>query len=198
MNSDDSHLIEVMTQREELFRGRFLHAFRDQVRLPDGSSSDREYLVHPGAVMVIPLLFDAEGSPRLVLERQFRYPVGEVMIEFPAGKLDPGEDRLACARRELAEETGFVAREWARAGVIHPVISYSTEFIEIWFARGLVAGSQRLDAGEFLDVFTATPQQLAAWCRDGAVTDAKTVAGLLWVQEVLSGAWPLEWQEPGA
>jgi ADP-ribose pyrophosphatase len=198
MNSDDSHLIEVMTQREELFRGRFLHAFRDQVRLPDGSSSDREYLVHPGAVMVIPLLFDADGSPRLVLERQFRYPVGEVMIEFPAGKLDPGEDRLACARRELAEETGFVAREWARAGVIHPVISYSTEFIEIWFARGLVAGPQRLDAGEFLDVFAATPQQLAAWCRDGAVTDAKTVAGLLWVQEVLSGAWPLEWQEPGA
>lgn len=198
MNSDDSHLIEVMTQREELFRGRFLHAFRDQVRLPDGSSSDREYLVHPGAVMVIPLLFDADGSPRLVLERQFRYPVGEVMIEFPAGKLDPGEDRLACARRELAEETGFVAREWARAGVIHPVISYSTEFIEIWFARGLVAGPQRLDAGEFLDVFTATPQQLAAWCRDGAVTDAKTVAGMLWVQEVLSGAWPLEWQEPGA
>jgi len=198
MSSDDSHLIEVMTQREELFRGRFLHAFRDQVRLPDGSSSDREYLVHPGAVMVIPLLFDAEGSPRLVLERQFRYPVGEVMIEFPAGKLDPGEDRLACARRELAEETGFVAREWARAGVIHPVISYSTEFIEIWFARGLVAGSQRLDAGEFLDVFAATPQQLAAWCRDGAVTDAKTVAGMLWVQEVLSGAWPLEWLEPGA
>lgn len=198
MNSDDSQLIEVMTQREELFRGRFLHALRDQVRLPDGSSSDREYLVHPGAVMVIPLLFDAEGSPRLVLERQFRYPVGEVMIEFPAGKLDPGEDRLACARRELAEETGFVAREWARAGVIHPVISYSTEFIEIWFARGLVAGPQRLDAGEFLDVFTATPQQLAAWCRDGAVTDAKTVAGMLWVQEVLSGAWPLEWQEPGA
>ena len=198
MNSDDSHLIEVMTQREELFRGRFLHAFRDQVRLPDGSSSDREYLVHPGAVMVIPLLFDADGSPRLVLERQFRYPVGEVMIEFPAGKLDLGEDRLACARRELAEETGFVAREWARAGVIHPVISYSTEFIEIWFARGLVAGPQRLDAGEFLDVFTATPQQLTAWCRDGAVTDAKTVAGLLWVQEVLSGAWPLEWQEPGA
>lgn len=198
MNCDDSHLIEVMTQREELFRGRFLHAFRDQVRLPDGSSSDREYLVHPGAVMVIPLLFDADGSPRLVLERQFRYPVGEVMIEFPAGKLDLGEDRLACARRELAEETGFVAREWARAGVIHPVISYSTEFIEIWFARGLVAGPQRLDAGEFLDVFTATPQQLAAWCRDGAVTDAKTVAGLLWVQEVLSGAWPLEWQEPGA
>ena len=98
LSADDSHLIEVMTRREELFRGRFLHAFRDAVRLPDGSASDREYLVHPGAVMVIPLLFDEEGSVRLVLERQYRYPIGEVMVEFPAGKLDPGEDRLACAR----------------------------------------------------------------------------------------------------
>ena len=100
LSADDSHLIEVMTRREELFRGRFLHAFRDAVRLPDGSASDREYLVHPGAVMVIPLLFDEDGSVRLVLERQYRYPIGEVMVEFPAGKLDPGEDRLACARRQ--------------------------------------------------------------------------------------------------
>jgi hypothetical protein len=101
-------------------------------------------------------------------------------------------------RRELQEETGFVAREWARAGVIHPVISYSTEFIEIWFARGLTLGERRLDAGEFLDVFTATPQQLATWCREGAVTDGKTVAGLLWVQQVLSGAWTLDWHATDA
>jgi|JI8StandDraft_1071087.scaffolds.fasta_scaffold72136_2 ADP-ribose pyrophosphatase len=198
LRANDSHLIEVMTRREELFRGRFLHAFRDAVRLPDGSASDREYLVHPGAVMVIPLLFDEDGSVRLVLERQYRYPIGEVMVEFPAGKLDPGEDRQACARRELQEETGFVAREWARAGVIHPVISYSTEFIEIWFARGLTLGERRLDAGEFLDVFTATPQQLATWCHEGAVTDGKTVAGLLWVQQVLSGAWTLDWHATDA
>mgnify|MGYP000087097683 CR=1 FL=1 len=150
----------------------------------------------PGAVMVIPLLFDDDGAPHLVLERQYRYPIGQVMIEFPAGKLDPGEDRLACARRELQEETGYVARQWARAGVIHPVISYSTEFIEIWFAKDLTAGERRLDAGEFLDVFTATPTQLAAWCREGVVTDAKTVAGMLWVNAVLSGEWRLEWDEP--
>lgn len=196
MTADDRHLIEVMTEREELLRGRFLQAFRDTVELPDGSISEREYIVHPGAVMVIPLLYDADGTSRLVLERQYRYPIGQVMIEFPAGKLEPGEDRLACARRELQEETGYVARQWARAGVIHPVISYSTEFIEIWFAKDLTAGEPRLDAGEFLDVFTATPRQLADWCREGLVTDAKTVAGMLWVNAVLSGEWPLAWHTP--
>lgn len=196
MTGNDEHLIEVMTRRDEMFRGRFLHAFRDTVELPDGSVSDREYLLHPGAVMVIPLLFDHDGAPRLVLERQYRYPIGQVMIEFPAGKLEPGEGRLACARRELQEETGYVARHWARAGVIHPVISYSTEFIEIWFAKDLTAGERRLDAGEFLDVFTATPRQLAVWCLEGVVTDAKTVAAMLWVNAVLSGERPLDWQQP--
>ena len=151
LKDKDAHLIEIQTGREELFKGRFLHAFCDAVRLPDGRSSSREYLVHPGAVMVIPLLYDLAGKPRLVLERQYRYPVEQVMIEFPAGKLEPGEDRLVCARRELKEETGYSAREWARAGVIHPVISYSTEFIEIWFARSLKLGERQLDAGEFLD-----------------------------------------------
>ncbi len=196
MTDKDAHLIEVQTGRQELFKGRFLHAFSDAVRLPDGRSSSREYLVHPGAVMVIPLLHDAAGAVRLVLERQYRYPVAQVMIEFPAGKLEPGEDRLVCARRELKEETGYSAREWARAGVIHPVISYSTEFIEIWFARGLTLGPRQLDAGEFLDVFTATPEELAQWCREGLVTDAKTVAGMLWVQNVLSGSWSLDWTTP--
>jgi ADP-ribose pyrophosphatase len=133
-----------------------------------------------------------DGS--LVLERQYRYPVQAVMVEFPAGKLDPGEGSLACAQRELLEETGYTAREWARAGVLHPVISYSTEFIDIWFARGLVLGPRKLDAGEFLDVFTATPAEVLAWCAGGQVTDAKTLTGALWLQNVLSGAWTLDWQ----
>jgi ADP-ribose pyrophosphatase len=190
----DAHLRESRLSSEALFKGNFLHAFRDDVALPDGSVAQREYLVHPGAVMIVPLLTDTAGDMRVVLERQFRYPVSRVMVEFPAGKLDPGESVLACAQRELQEETGYRAREWARAGVMHPVISYSTEFIEVWFARGLVAGERSLDAGEFLDVFTATPQELLQWCCDGTVTDAKTLAGALWLQNVLANAWTLDWQ----
>ena len=190
MADDDRHLAEKALSREELLRGDFLHAVREQVALPDGGRATREFILHPGAVMVIPLLDDG----RVVLERQWRHPLGRVMVEFPAGKLDAGEDRLACARRELQEETGYTAREWAHAGVLHPVISYSTEFIDIWFARGLTAGERRLDDGEFLDVFSATPQELLAWCRDGRVTDAKTLTGALWLQNVLSGAWELDWR----
>lgn len=187
---DDTHLVETRIDSVEILKGDFLHAMRDTVKLPDGTQSTREYVIHPGAVMIVAQLDD--GS--LVLERQYRYPVQAVMVEFPAGKLDPGEGSLACAQRELLEETGYTAREWARAGVLHPVISYSTEFIDIWFARGLTLGSRKLDAGEFLDVFTATPAELLAWCASGQVTDAKTLTGALWLQNVLSGAWALDWQ----
>ena len=194
MAEADRHLIEVQQSSTELLKGHFLHAFRDTVRLPDGSTAVREYVKHPGAVMIIPLLLQPDGSLRVVIERQYRYPVQQVMIEFPAGKLDPGEDVLACAQRELHEETGYRATEWARAGVLHPVISYSTEFIEVWFARGLAAGERQLDAGEFLDVSTATPAELLLWSREGKLTDAKTLTGLLWLQNVLSGAWSLDWK----
>jgi ADP-ribose pyrophosphatase len=187
-------LVETRKSSQEVFKGRFLHAFRDGVMLPDGREATREYVVHPGAVMVIPMLQDARGHWRVVLERQFRYPIGQVMIEFPAGKLDPGESVAACAQRELREETGYSAAEWARAGLMHPVISYSTEFIDVWFARGLTAGTQKLDAGEFLDVFSASPDELLQWCMQGKVTDAKTLAGALWLQNTLNGAWPLVWQ----
>lgn len=189
----DDHLIEHRVHQEELLRGRFLHAFRDTVRLPNQNLATREYVVHPGAVMVIPMLDTPDGL-RLVMERQFRYPVGQVMTEFPAGKLDPGEDPWLCAQRELLEETGYTARQWARAGVLHPVIAYSTEVIEIWFAKDLSLGERQLDAEEFLDVFTATPMQLMAWCQNGQVTDAKTLTGALWLQNTLSGHWPLTWQ----
>ena len=186
------HLNEITTSSEEILKGSFLHAMRDAVQLPDGTHTTREYVIHPGAVMIVAQLDDG----RLVLERQYRYPVKAVMIEFPAGKLDAGEDSLACAKRELREETGYTARQWAKAGVLHPVISYSTEFIDIWFARDLSAGQRKLDPGEFLDVFTATPAELLAWCRSGEVTDAKTLTGALWLQNVSAGAWTLDWQTP--
>jgi ADP-ribose pyrophosphatase len=100
---------------------------------------------------------------------------------------------LACAQRELQEETGYFAQEWAHAGQLHPAIAYSTEFIDVWFARGLVKGVQHLDADECLDVFTATPAELFTWCVDGTVTDAKTLVGALWLQNVLIGDWMLNW-----
>ncbi len=193
---DDGHLIEKQLSSEELLKGHLLHAFRDSVKLPDGNTAVREYVRHPGAVMVIPLIEDANGEMRVVLERQFRYPIGQVMIEFPAGKLDPRELPFDCAKRELLEETGYSAQQWARAGLLHPLISYSTEFIDIWFARGLTLGERQLDAGEFLDVFTATLTELLQWCRDGRVTDGKTMTAALWLQNVQSGAWSLSWHGP--
>jgi ADP-ribose pyrophosphatase len=189
----DDHLIEHTVQQQELLRGHFLHVVRDSVRLPNQRLATREYVVHPGAVMVIPMLETSEGL-RLVMERQFRYPVGQVMVEFPAGKLDAGEDPFVCAQRELLEETGYSAAQWARAGVLHPVIAYSTEVIEIWFAKDLTLGERQLDQDEFLDVFTATPDELLSACQQGLITDGKTLTGLLWLQNVLSGQWSLHWQ----
>jgi ADP-ribose pyrophosphatase len=192
-DQSDAHLIETKLKSQALFSGHFLHAFRDTVRLPDGSEATREYVTHPGAVMIIPLL-EQPGQPlQLVMERQYRYPVQQVMVEFPAGKLDPNESTLQCAQRELFEETGYRAQEWARAGVIHPVISYSTEFIEVWFAKGLSLGEQNLDPGEFLEVFLQTPEALQQDCLNGKVTDAKTLSGMFWLQNYLSGQHALNW-----
>jgi ADP-ribose pyrophosphatase len=187
---DDKHLVETQVSREELFKGRLLHAVRDTVRLPDGKFALREYIIHPGAVLVVPLLPDG----RVVLERQYRYPVRQVMIEVPAGKIDAGEDLLECAKRELLEETGYTASEWAYAGKLAHCIGYSDEHIHIYFARGLAAGAAQPDEGEFLDVITATPDELLAWCRDGKVTDSKTLVAALWLQNILSGAWKLDWR----
>jgi ADP-ribose pyrophosphatase len=188
--AEDAHLREQTASSEQVYRGRFLDVRHDQVRLPDGSIAQREYIVHPGAVMVVPLLDDG----RLVVERQWRHPLARVMLEFPAGKLDQGETTLHCAIRELIEETGYRAAEWARAGLLHNAIAYSNEGIEIWFARGLTEGPAQLDAGEFLEVGTASAEELDAFARAGTLTDAKTLIGLLWLQNWRAGRWPLHWQ----
>jgi len=190
----DQHLKEHLHERQELFKGNFLHALRDTVRLPDGQLATREYVIHPGAVVVVPLVQGEDDQTRVLLERQFRYPVGQVMVELPAGKLEVGEDPLLCGQRELLEETGYTASEWARAGQMHLAIAYSTEVIHVYFARGLTLGQQQLDAGEFLDVFTATPQELVQWCRNGTVTDAKTLSCMVWLQQWLEQPESLDWQ----
>jgi ADP-ribose pyrophosphatase len=188
--TEDTHLAERLLASERVWQGHFLDVRRDTVALPDGSQVTREYIVHPGAVMVVPILDDG----RLVMERQHRHPMGRVMLEFPAGKIDPGEPPFTCAVRELAEETGYRAREWARAGVLHNAIAYSTEGIEIWFARGLALGAARPDAEEFLEVVVHGEAEIDAFCARGEITDAKTLIGLLWLQKWRAGQWPLDWR----
>jgi ADP-ribose pyrophosphatase len=189
LDEDTSHLRETCIEARTAWRGSFLDVRSDRVTLPDGSETAREYIVHPGAVMIVAML-DAD---RVVVERQWRYPMGRAMLEFPAGKLEPGEPVLDCAVRELIEETGYRAAEWARAGILHNAIGYSDEGIEIWFARGLVPGERSLDAGEFLDVSEASVAALEEAARLGQITDAKTLIGLLWLAHWRAGRWPLQW-----
>ena len=185
----DAHLREQTLLSEQAYRGAFLDVRRDQARLPDGATAQREYIVHPGAVMIVPLLDDG----RLVIERQWRYPLARVTVEFPAGKLDAGEAPLHCGIRELAEETGYRAAEWARAGLLHNAIAYSNEGIEVWFARGLSLGERRLDAGEFLEVGSASLAELDAMAWRGELTDAKTLIGMTWLHQWRAGLWPVTW-----
>ncbi|WP_297833513.1 NUDIX domain-containing protein [Pseudomonas sp.] len=183
----DKGLIEIQTSSVTVYTGNFLTVKRDTVRLPDAKSATREYIEHPGAVMIIPLFDDG----RVLLERQYRYPIAQVMIEFPAGKLDPDEGALACGARELREETGYTAREFVFITRIHPVISYSTEIIDIYLARGLTAGPSDLDDGEFLETFKVEVRTLLDWVRSGKVSYVKTIIGTFWLEKLLSGSWGL-------
>jgi ADP-ribose diphosphatase len=178
-------LTEHTLSSEVIYDGKLLHVRRDKVRLPDGGVAEREYIRHPGAVAIIALLDNGE----LVMERQFRYPLGREMIELPAGKIDPGEPPLETARRELLEETGYTASEWRHLATMHLAIGYSNEHIEIFLARRLMQKQARLDDEEFLEVFTLPLAQALQWVREGKITDAKTLSGLLWAEKVIDGPW---------
>ena len=181
--SGDQHLREERIAGEDIYSGIFLKMKRDTVSLPDGQQAVREYLTHPGAVAIVALLDDG----RVLLERQYRYPIAKACIEIPAGKLDPNENPLLCAQRELAEETGYTATKWSYIRRIHPVISYSTEFIDIYLAEGLVPGASHLDEEEFLDVFAAPLEQLIAWVEEGEITDVKTTISAYWLDRYRRG-----------
>jgi ADP-ribose pyrophosphatase len=179
------NLAEQTIRGEWVFRGRLLHVRRDLVRLPDGAETEREYIEHPGAVMVIPLLDTGE----LVLERQFRYPLRRDFLELPAGKIDPGEAPLECGKRELLEETGYVAASWRYVATTHPVVGYSDEHIEIYLAQGLTHQGANPDHDEHLEVFRLPLATALDWVREGRITDAKTVIGLFWAERILRGEW---------
>ncbi|GAB3544749.1 NUDIX hydrolase [Noviherbaspirillum agri] len=181
----DLDLKEHKVDGSVAYDGHFLKIQRDTVLLPDGKQSTREYIRHPGAVVILPLFED--GS--VLLERQFRYPLQQVFVEFPAGKIDPEEDPLDCAKRELLEETGYTANDWKFVCKIHNAIAYSDEHLDIFVARGLVAGERKLDDGEFLETFRASVPEVLGWIKEGKVTDVKTIIGSFWLEKILAGVW---------
>jgi ADP-ribose pyrophosphatase len=184
---DDAGLIEHTLSRELVFDGNLLHVYRDAVKLPNGDTAQREWIAHPGAVVILALL----DNGHLLFERQFRYAPHAVFLELPAGKIDAGEHPLDTAKRELREETGYQATFWRHLGVMHPCIGYSDEKIEIFWAQGLRYVGAKLDQGEFIDVIELSVADALLAVRDAEITDAKTVTALMWADKIINGVWPL-------
>lgn len=188
-NADFPDLVETCISSEKISGGKMIYVQRDQIRLPSGREGFREFVVHPGAVIILPLL----DNGHLVLERQFRYPLQQVFIELPAGKIDPGESLLVTGQRELQEETGYHASEWTYLGFQHPCIGYSTEAIYIFLARGLTLGEPQRDQDENLQIFDMSVQQCMDAVQQGLITDGKTIIALMWLEKYLNGTWqPME------
>jgi ADP-ribose pyrophosphatase len=178
-------LTEHTLQSKTVYCGRLLDVREDEVRLPDGKPARREYIVHPGAAVMLAM----PDANSVVMERQYRYPLREHVYELPAGKIDPGEDPLDTAKRELLEETGYRAREWRHLLTTYPVVGYSNERIELYFARDLEYVGHALDDGEFLDVFALRLTEALDWVRSGRIKEAKTVLGLLLAEKIVAGSW---------
>lgn len=179
-------LTETELTTETVYHGNLLHVRCDTVCLPNGNETGREYIVHPGAVLVVPVLDDGQ----LVFERQFRYPLRRSFIELPAGKIDPHEDILLTGQRELMEETGFTAREWHYLAALHPCIGYSDEIIHIYLATRLQQGEHSRDDDESLEVFSMTLTDAMQAMQRGEITDGKTMIALFWAEKHLEGTWP--------
>lgn len=179
------HLKEKTLSSKQVYNGRFLKVEQDQVQAPDGKIYFREYILHPGAAMVIPLL----PNGNVVMIHQYRHAVKQVFLEFPAGKRDHGEDTILTAQRELKEETGYEAKEWKFFTTIHPVIGYSNEHIDLYLAKDLTLAERQLDHGEFIDVVEVTVKELMKNVQEGKVSDVKTQIGAFWLDKILHGEW---------
>jgi ADP-ribose pyrophosphatase len=181
-----SDFTEKKISSRAAYRGGLLQVNEDEVELPGGGHARREYVVHPGAALILPLFDDG----CVLLERQFRYPANQHFYELPAGKFDPGEPALETAKRELLEETGYVAAEWRALGRLFPCIGYSNEVIEFFLARKLeFRGAQQLDEGEFLETLRLPLQEAVDWVRRGRINDIKTMLGLLMAEKVERENW---------
>jgi len=176
-------LKETRLDSAVMYEGNFIQVRKDNVRLPDGETSTREYITHPGAVAMLAML----DNGNLVMERQFRYAPRQEFIELPAGKIDHGEDILVTAKRELLEETGYVASEWIHLTTAWPCIGYADERMEYFLARGLTHQGRNLDDGEFLEVFELSLSDAIEWIRQGKINESKTIVGLFWLEKYLNG-----------
>ena len=183
-----SSLVEVTLESKVAYDGVFIQVVRDRVRCADDHVAVREYIRHPGAVLIVAMPDDQT----VLLERQYRYALRRSFVEMPAGKLEPGEDPLACAQRELLEETGYTAARWDRLGAFHNAIGYSDEQIAVYLARDLrFVGASSTEPGEVLQVFTAPWRELLQWTTSGVVTDVKTIVGAHWLERFFArGAAP--------
>ena len=178
-------LTERRLSSEQVFSGDLLDVRRDEVALPNGRQAGREYIVHPGAVVVIAWL----DNETILMERQHRYPLGQDFFELPAGKIDRGEDKLAAAERELLEETGYLAQTWTSLAVIHPCIGYSNEAMQLYMAKDLIWQGQSPDPDELLDIISVKLSDALSWVQQGKITDAKSVIGIFWADKISAKHW---------
>ena len=178
-------LSEKKLTSETVYQGRLLHVKKDSVALPNGNQSTREYIVHPGAVVILPLMENGD----LLLERQFRYPLQRDFIEFPAGKIDPGEAVLTCGQRELLEETGYEAKHWDYVTTVYPCIGYADERLVYYSARELTYSGHQPDDDEFLEVFTLPFGKAMDMVKSGEICEVKTVIGIFWLEKMMEKGW---------
>ena len=186
MEAERKSMAESTLERQTVFEGKFLKVRRDLARLPDGATATREFVMHPGAAAMVPI----GGDERILVERQFRYAMGQMYVEIPAGKIDAGETSIQTARREFLEETGYEAQQWGFLTRIHPAIGFSDEVMDIYLARDLSLRERAMDVDEFLEIEWVTLGWMMDELRAGRLPDVKTQIAVHWLDRLFSGQWP--------